>query len=174
MNGARFCLAGGSDSSEAPWENLVSKETRSHKTAWVKYTTNGDWIQDDTKCVYIYYIYQIHYQQCSMVLRGSYDDPQLLLSESLLRRKSRSEKWQSLQWRFICGLYLVGGWTNPIEKYARQNGNLPQIVVNINKYLKPPPRYARQNKKKHFEQHTGTSPFYICHHVAVDWCLLHS
>ena len=27
--------------------------------------------------------------------------------------------------------YLVGGWTNPSEKYARQNGNLPQIRVNI-------------------------------------------
>ncbi len=25
---------------------------------------------------------------------------------------------------------LVGGWTNPSEKYARQNGNLPQIEVN--------------------------------------------
>ena len=24
-------------------------------------------------------------------------------------------------------LWLVGGWTNPLEKYARQNGNLPQI-----------------------------------------------
>ncbi len=22
---------------------------------------------------------------------------------------------------------LVGGWTNPFEKYARQNGNLPQF-----------------------------------------------
>ena len=26
---------------------------------------------------------------------------------------------------------LVGGWTNPSEKYARQIGNLPQIGVNI-------------------------------------------
>ena len=26
---------------------------------------------------------------------------------------------------------LVGGWTNPIEKYARQNWNLPEIRVNI-------------------------------------------
>ena len=25
---------------------------------------------------------------------------------------------------------LVGGWTNPFEKYARQNGNLPQIGMN--------------------------------------------
>ena len=35
--------------------------------------------------------------------------------------------------------WLVGGWTNPIEKYARQNGNLPEIWVKIKKYLKPPP-----------------------------------
>ena len=27
--------------------------------------------------------------------------------------------------------YLVGGWTNPSEKYARQNGNLLQIGMNI-------------------------------------------
>ena len=27
--------------------------------------------------------------------------------------------------------FLVGGWTNPSEKYARQNGNLPQIGVKI-------------------------------------------
>ncbi len=29
---------------------------------------------------------------------------------------------------------LVGGWTNPFEKYARQNGNLPQIGLKI-KYI---------------------------------------
>ena len=28
---------------------------------------------------------------------------------------------------------LVGGWTNPFEKYDRQNGNLPQIGVKIKK-----------------------------------------
>ena len=28
-------------------------------------------------------------------------------------------------------LNLVGGWTNPSEKYARQIGNLPQVGVNI-------------------------------------------
>ena len=26
---------------------------------------------------------------------------------------------------------LVGGWTNPFEKYARQIGSFPQIEVNI-------------------------------------------
>ena len=35
---------------------------------------------------------------------------------------------------------LVGGWTNPSEKYPRQIGNLPQIGVKIEKTLKPPPR----------------------------------
>ena len=33
----------------------------------------------------------------------------------------------------------AGGWTNPFEKYARQNGNLPQIGVNIKKIELPPP-----------------------------------
>ena len=32
--------------------------------------------------------------------------------------------------------FLVGGFT-PFEKYDRQNGNLPQVGVKINKYLKP-------------------------------------
>ena len=27
--------------------------------------------------------------------------------------------------------FLVGGWTNPFEKYARQNGNLPQIGLKM-------------------------------------------
>ena len=34
---------------------------------------------------------------------------------------------------------LVGGWTNPFEKYARQIGLFPQVGMKI-KYLKPPPR----------------------------------
>ena len=29
-------------------------------------------------------------------------------------------------------LFLVGGWTNPFEKYARQIGNLPQVGVKRN------------------------------------------
>ena len=28
-------------------------------------------------------------------------------------------------------IILVAGWTNPFEKYARQNGNLLQIGVKI-------------------------------------------
>ena len=35
---------------------------------------------------------------------------------------------------------LVGGWTTPIEKYARQIGNLPQVWGWKYKYLKPPSR----------------------------------
>ena len=38
--------------------------------------------------------------------------------------------------------HLVGGWTNPSEKYARQNGNLPQTGVKIKKYLKPPSSHS--------------------------------
>ena len=37
---------------------------------------------------------------------------------------------------------LVGGF-NPVEKYARQNRNLPQIGVNIKTYMKPPPRQSQ-------------------------------
>ena len=43
---------------------------------------------------------------------------------------------------FSGSIKLVGGWTNPSEKYARQIGNLPQIGhlgVKIKSYLKPPP-----------------------------------
>ena len=36
--------------------------------------------------------------------------------------------------------FLVGGWTNPSEKYARQVGSFPQ-VGKIKKCLKPPPRF---------------------------------
>ena len=36
---------------------------------------------------------------------------------------------------------LVGGWTNPSEKYERQIGSFPQVGVKIPKILKkPPPR----------------------------------
>ena len=31
--------------------------------------------------------------------------------------------------------WLIGGWTNPVEKYARQNGNLPQGSGENKKYL---------------------------------------
>ena len=35
---------------------------------------------------------------------------------------------------------LVGGWTNPFEKYARQIGSFPQVIRGENKeYLKSPP-----------------------------------
>ena len=26
-------------------------------------------------------------------------------------------------------IYIVGGWTNPLEKYARQIGSFPQVLV---------------------------------------------
>ena len=94
-----------------PDENLGSKETRSHKTAWVKYTTNGDWIQNNTRYVYIYISNTS--PKCSMGSIRIIWWSTMIAFKSLLRRKSRSEKWQSLQWRFICGLYLVGGFNPP-------------------------------------------------------------
>ena len=39
--------------------------------------------------------------------------------------------------------FLVGGF-NPVEKYARQNGNLPQVGVKIpNIFELPPPSFFR-------------------------------
>ena len=48
--------------------------------------------------------------------------------------------WENPQkWRFWVPL-VVGGWTNPFEKYARQIGaNLPRVRDEQKKYLKPPP-----------------------------------
>ena len=43
---------------------------------------------------------------------------------------------------------LVGGWTNPFQKYARQNGSFPEIGVNIKKYLKPPTRWSSKEACK--------------------------
>ena len=36
--------------------------------------------------------------------------------------------------------FLVGGITNPLEKYARQIGSFPQVGVKIK--LKPPPSFC--------------------------------
>ena len=42
----------------------------------------------------------------------------------------------------IQDILLVGGWTNPSEKYARHMGNLPQKMV------KPPPSLVTENHVK--------------------------
>ena len=50
--------------------------------------------------------------------------------------------WDSFKILSEIRYLLVGGWTNPSEKYARQNGNLPQIgakIKHIWNILKPPP-----------------------------------
>ena len=39
------------------------------------------------------------------------------------------------------GGYLVGGWTNPSEKYAREIGSSSPNRGEKKKYLKPPPSY---------------------------------
>ena len=41
-----------------------------------------------------------------------------------------SQRLTTKQNRALC---LVGGWTNPSEKYARQIGSFPQIGMNIKK-----------------------------------------
>ena len=55
-----------------------------------------------------------------------------------------SESWLTCVW-FVWlrkKKQLVGGWTNPFEKYVCQNGFIfpPIFGVNIKKYLKPPPK----------------------------------
>ena len=44
------------------------------------------------------------------------------------------------QW-LITFTYLVGGWTNPSETYARQIGSFPLDSGENKRHLKPPPRY---------------------------------
>ena len=49
-------------------------------------------------------------------------------------------------WQYMGALlYLVGGWTNPIEKYARQNGFIF-------------PNFRGENKK-----------YLSCHHLGIIW-----
>ena len=52
-------------------------------------------------------------------------------------QKATQETRRVLEWISRLGrsrIYLVGGWTNPFEEYARQNGWKKR-------YLKPPPSY---------------------------------
>ena len=44
----------------------------------------------------------------------------------------------------IARVYLVGGWTNPFEKYARQNGFIFRLtgVKSTKTFELPPPRYG--------------------------------
>ncbi len=65
---------------------------------------------------------------------------------------------------------LVGGF-NPFEKYARQNGNLPQFSGwKFQKYLKPPPssrvRMTKCDKVVNFTDSSSILPPYIS-----SWCL---
>ena len=41
------------------------------------------------------------------------------------------------------GSFLVGGWTNPVEKYAQVKfDHFPKDRGENNKYLKPPPSFT--------------------------------
>ena len=57
---------------------------------------------------------------------------------------------QTTHWHGIAHLFsLVGGWTNPSEKYARQNGNLPQIGVKIQNIWNHHPGFLFSVTKTH-------------------------
>ena len=44
-------------------------------------------------------------------------------------------------WNIDWNPHLVGGWTNPFEKYEWNWKSFPNIEVKIEKYLKPPPSH---------------------------------
>ena len=46
--------------------------------------------------------------------------------------------------------FLVGGF-NPFEKYISPNGNLLQVRVKMNKYLKPPSSFVFSVMLKHLK-----------------------
>ena len=49
---------------------------------------------------------------------------------------STNDQWIWLQLKVPIGNdYLVGGWTNPFEKYARQIGSSPQVGVKMGKNI---------------------------------------
>ena len=56
-------------------------------------------------------------------------------------------KWRDFFWggnnKNTSNDWLVGGWTNPFEKYARQIGSFTQVGMKIKKYLKPPPSWLQ-------------------------------
>ena len=53
---------------------------------------------------------------------------------NISRTVFRNGSWGSIMNELMDEL-LIGGWTNPFEKYARQNGNLPQWSGWKNKCL---------------------------------------
>ena len=57
------------------------------------------------------------------------------LAEILIKTTGSSKNVSSLQIFRNLFLYLVGGWTNPFEKYARQIGSFPQLKVKNKKYV---------------------------------------
>ena len=73
--------------------------------------------------------------------RGKSPNPPVFENRRVVGLQMKGQQWMLTtltpeDWK------LVGGF-NPFEKYARQNGNLPQIGVKwgeYKKYLKPPPR----------------------------------
>jgi len=63
-------------------------------------------------------------------------------------------------------LCLVGGWTNPVEKYARQIGLFPQVVVKT--CSKPQPRFSWNMAKLRWK--TQTLPQKLATHQQI--CLI--
>ena len=75
----------------------------------------------------------------------------------------RCQRWN---WIHVPRICLVGGWTNPFEKYARQIGSFPQENEQI-KYLKPPPSCQFLGISYHISGHRFSGRFvgFCCPHL---------
>ena len=94
-----------------------------------------------------------NYESCSTTLNGINDQfhaGQMIISQPELNSEVIEDHQKKLQRIFgtemrlsfcLTTMYiphLVGGWTNPFEKYARQNGSFPQMGVSKNRGTVPP------------------------------------
>ena len=63
--------------------------------------------------------------------------------ETMQPKRLKQDSSHSDSSSFKLDSYLLGGWTNPFEKYARQIGIMsPRIGVKTRKYLKTTPGYS--------------------------------
>ena len=66
--------------------------------------------------------------------------PGLVMNMEFALKNHHHHHWKNISVRFSCTPWLVGGWTNPFEKYARQNWIIsPGIGMKIFKKIELPP-----------------------------------
>ena len=123
---------GGHEKREKTWKNKRCKNPTLPASLSVLFL--GGWVcKDDVK--------QTYHRNTPVMFWKRFE---MLYVNGDLNRNIFPKWWCHGDWTPWLLDFLVGGWTNPFEKYARQNGNFPQgSGWKLNKYLKPPPRYAR-------------------------------